>query len=554
MMISSQNRITVKAIFLFLLLSSIGLPQSVFEPVHSEIYDFLERMNANGIVEFHSEIKPIARTDIAQLLISIESEKQKLSSVDRDDLEFFKSEYFDEIRFIKDEVQDKPRLEYFEKGISGRFRFFSYNDEKFSLFADPVFGYSFNSVDGERVTHRWNGIKLFGYFDKHWGFDLNFRDNDESGNNIDFGKQNTPESGINISKKSADNLQYSELRGGISYTWSSGSLTAGKDFFNIGSGQEGQLILSSKAPSFPFIRFDFSPVSWLKFIYIHGWLKSNIPDSSSIRHTLVENRESISPIPKYIASHLVSFYPGDDLSVSLGESVVYSGDLQPVYLIPVMFFRLADHYLSAKGSNSGANAQLFADASYRLTGISSKVYSTIFIDELSLESLSSGNAVSAIGYTFGGTISDPVFPGSFLNIEYTRLNPFVYMNSNDAHLYRNDNYQLGHWIGSNGDIISVKYSQKIIRALSFSISGWYFRKGKTELPEQQYEVPYPDFLYGSKRIDKNVTISVIYRPIHELFAKAYFLYSDISDSEDGRTPAFKLEQLSDFGISLYYGL
>ena len=154
----------------------------------------------------------------------------------------------------------------------------------------------------------------------------------------------------------------------------------------------------------------------------------------------------------------------------------------------------------------------------------------------------------------GGTISDPVFPGSFLNIEYSRLNPFVYMNSNDAHLYRNDNYQLGHWIGSNADLFSVKYSQKIIRPVRLEISGWYFRKGQTELPEQQYEVPYPDFLYGARRLDKNLTISIIYKPIHELTGKITYSYSNISDSEEGRTPAFKLGRQNNFSFSIYYGL
>ncbi len=553
-MIYKGNRIPGKLILLILIICSVAYPQTVFEPVHTEIYDYLERMNANGVIEFHSEIKPVSRMEIARLLDIIESKKQTLGSIDNEDLEFFKAEYFDEIRLLKNEIQEKPRLEYFEKGIANRFRFFSYNDKLFSLFADPIFGYTFNSVDGEKVTHRWNGIKMFGYFGKHWGFDLNFRDNDESGKNIDFGKNNIPVTGVNISKQSNENLQYSYLRGGISYTWSSGALTAGKDFFNIGSGQEGQLILSSKAPSFPFIRFDFQPVNWVKFIYVHGWLKSNIPDSSSIRQTLVEGRESISPVPKFIASHLLSFYPNDDLSISLGESVVYSGDLQPIYLIPVMFFRLADHYLSSTGSNSGANAQLFADASYRITKIRSKFYTTVFIDELSLESFSDKNKVSAIGFTLGWTFSDPVISGSILNIEYSRLNPFVYMNSNDAHLYRNDNYQLGHWIGSNGDIISIKYMQKIFRAVSMKVSGWYFRKGQTELPIQQYQVPYPDFLYGARRLDKNVKFSIIYKPMHELTGEINYSYSSISDSEEGRTPVFKLGKQNNFGISVYYGL
>lgn len=531
-----------------------SLPQTVYQPVQSDIYNYLERMFINGIINFHSEIKPVSRTEIAKQLFIIEKNVAQISAADKEELQFYKAEYFDEFNRLENDTLRVKRLEYFEKGAAGRFRFFTYNDNRFSFFADPVFGYSVSSVSDEILAHRWNGLQIFGYYDNNWGFDLNFRDNDESGKHIDFLKTNSPLTGNNISKQSKENLQYTELRGGISYTWNSGALTAGKDFFNIGSGNEGQLIISSKAPSFPFIRFDFYPVDWLRFIYFHGWLKSGIPDSSSIRKTLVEGRPAISPVSKFIALHMISFYPNENISISIGESIVYSESPEPLYFIPVMFFRLADHYLSSKESNSGANAQLFADFSYRFSSIRSKFYATLFVDELSLEALTGGNNLSAIGYTIGATISDPLFIGSSLNIEYSRLNPFVYMNSNDANLFTNNGYQLGHWIGSNSDIFSMNYSQKIIQPLSVKISGWYFRKGQSELPEQQYKLPYPHFLYGQKRIDKNVTFSVKYRFMHALFATAYYTYSDISDLEEGRTPAFKLGQFNNFGVSVFYNL
>jgi hypothetical protein len=34
-----------------------------------------------------------------------------------------------------------------------------------------------------------------------------------------------------------------------------------------GSGVSGQIILSDKAPSFPYIKLELEPVSWLKFVY-----------------------------------------------------------------------------------------------------------------------------------------------------------------------------------------------------------------------------------------------------------------------------------------------
>ena len=117
----------------------------------------------------------------------------------------------------------------------------------------------------------------------------------------------------------------------------------GKDYINWGSGREGQLILSSKAPSFPFIKFDIKPVSWLRFQYIHGWLASNLIDSSSIYASTDipggkvyyrENQRS-----KYIAANFLSIIPWKNIIFSLGNSIIYSdGGVRIPFLIPFIWY------------------------------------------------------------------------------------------------------------------------------------------------------------------------------------------------------------------------
>jgi hypothetical protein len=219
-----------------------------------------------------------------------------------------------------------------------------------------------------------------------------------------------------------------------------------------------------------------------------------------------------------------------------------------------MFFRLADHYLSSEGSNTGDNAQLFADASYRISPTNSKVYGSVFIDELSLEKILEGENLSSVGYTVGAELSDIIIPNSSFVLEYTKIQPFVYTNSNDAQTYKSHNYQLGHWIGSNSDMIYLSYKQNIRRGLSIKLSGWYFRKGQTEEPEQQYQLPYPSTLYGARRTDKRISLEVTWQPVHNLFVRGYYAYSDISDEEEGRTEEFMLGTYNNFGFAVYYGL
>ena len=344
-----------------------------------------------------------------------------------------------------------PSTEWLSSNRTGRFRLFNYRDSTFSIYIDPILGFEGGSLYGSSYTHRWNGVSFFGYAGSNWGFSMSFNDNEETGRYIDSTRLFSPAPGFNLTKRGKNSIQYDDVQGDVTYSWNSGSISAGKYYLNWGSGKGGQLILSDKAPSFPLIQFEFSPVSWLRFTYFHGWLKSNVVDSSSIRATAVIGRENIDEVPKFIAAHMLSFYPNDEFTFSIGESIVYSDRLQPVYFIPVLFFRVADHYLSSKDTHSSSgNAQMFADASYKNLALRTKFYGTLFIDELSLESVFKGGNLSAIAFTLGFESVDPIIKNSSFVLEYTRINPFVYMNSNDAQLYTNNGYQLGHWIGSNG--------------------------------------------------------------------------------------------------------
>jgi len=529
--------------------------QTVYQPVTSDIYNLLERLYITGAIEYHSEIKPIPRKEIAEYLIGALSNRDKLTELDLKEIEFYRKEFADEISFISDSSHLKlPRIEFFTFGENERFRLFNYRDSIFTFNLDPILGIQYGNEWNSGFSQRWNGLEFFGYVSDSWGYSLDLRDNLEQGDNIDYKKINVPAAGINISKNTDNSIQYSVVNAQVNYSWNTGNLSFGKYAMNVGNGRAGQIISSSKAPTYPLLRLDFRPVSWLNFIYFHGFLESDIPDSSTYRSTSVDGRESISDIAKFIASHMLSFYLGDDISLSIGESIIYSETLEPIYLIPIMFFRLADHYLSSEGSNTGDNAQLFADASYRISPINSKVYGSVFIDELSLEKILEGENLSSVGYTVGAELSDIIIPNSSFVLEYTKIQPFVYTNSNDAQTYKSHNYQLGHWIGSNSDMIYLSYRQNILRGLSIKLSGWYFRKGQTEVPKQQYELPYPSTLYGARRNDKRINLEMTWQPVHNLFVRGYYAYSDISDEEEGRTEEFMLGTYNNFGFAVYYGL
>lgn len=545
----------MKLFLLTILLFTITLhSQAVFEPVESDVYGFLERQSVKGLISFNSEIKPLLRSELTSKLLKLNDMRSELSNTDKDLLDFYMDEYHHEIKMQQTDGIFNADLRFLSSGPTGnRFRFFEYSGKNFSLFADPMLSFSYKTEYDENVFVRRNGLRAHGYVLNNWGFEFRFFDNEETGDRLDYGKYLIPDRGVVITKRKPDAFEYDEVNASVTYEWSTGLLSLGKDNFSIGSARHGNIILSDKAPSFPFIRFDFYPVDWLRFFYFHGFLVSNLPDSSTLRYGSVPRRTAIADVPKFIAFHTLSIYPIRDLSVTVGESIVYSEYVQPIYFIPVMFFRVADHYLGRTNQSSSGNAQMFIDASFKVSPLAAKIYGSLFIDELSLNKLFEGENHSAIGYTAGAEFFDPLFANSSFCLEYTKISPFVYMNSVDAQLYSNEFYKLGHWIESNGDIFSASYGQNFTRALKLQLHGWYFRKGRTELPEEQYQSPYPATLYGERRNDLSLKISLGYRPYHALTAEVYYFYRSIQDEDELRTPSGYRGTFNDFGIKLSYG-
>jgi hypothetical protein len=181
-------------------------------------------------------------------------------------------------------------LDYLSYGNSDRFRFISYHDSTFSIYADPISGYDVNSRSGEQIVHGKNGADVFGQFGKYLGFHLTFYDNTERGNYIDFNKDFTEQTGLNYKIKRINSLDYDDVTGSLIYSWKWGDFSLAKDYMRWGSGRAGQIILSDKAPSFPMIRLNVYPADWINFTYIHGYLNSGAIDSSTIRMNTMKPR------------------------------------------------------------------------------------------------------------------------------------------------------------------------------------------------------------------------------------------------------------------------
>lgn len=540
----------------FILFSLRISAQVVYEPLHRDVYNFLSRLAQKGIMEYNDQIKPLSRIYIAQKLIEAEGQVG-LTQLEKEELDFYKSDFFNEISFLRGEKRKKT-TKIVEKDEGGRLRLFSYSDDKFKLNVSPIFGVKAGLRDEKKLTHFWNGLYLYGYIFDFLGFSFDFRDNTESGKTIDRLKQFTPVTGINpkINRNEVnynpDKIEYNEAKTTISANWSWGNFTVGKEFFQWGYGEGGNLVLSTKAPSFPFIRLDLRLADWISFNYLHAWLLSDVVDSSDI-YFASDGRERFHFREKYLASHTLTIFPTRGLNISLGESIVYSDKIEVLYLMPFMFFRLADHYLSRQYNNAGSNAQFFASVSSRNHLKNTHLYGTLFIDEITLNNaFNPEKQRNHFGFTLGASTVDLPIDNLKFTLEYTKILPYVYSHFIQTTSYQSASYNLGHWMGSNADQVYGSLNYRFIRGLKATLWGQYIRKGEEADVRKEQDLPQPAFLSGLQTNYTYFGFSLSYEFVHELFIRADF--QNVKTSVEQVDKSFIDSNLTEAYFSIYYGL
>ncbi len=113
-------------------------------------------------------------------------------------------------------------------------------------------------------------------------------------------------------KYSGKGGEFSEMRGGVTYSWRWGNVGVVKDNIQWGSGYNGSNILGGRTPSFAMIKLNITPARWVELNYLHGWLVSEVIDSSRTYTSGDEVRKVYHP--KYIAANLIAFKPFRGLS------------------------------------------------------------------------------------------------------------------------------------------------------------------------------------------------------------------------------------------------
>jgi len=465
------KKINMKQTILSVVLSLVMLSiyaQDIPEHIsYTRIYDYLDELAMDGIIDLNSVAKPYSRGFITGKLLEAQKQATQLNHRQWEDLTFFLNEFALE--------QGKLPNTNFSLKRNDQLTFaflqpaFNYRDTLFRARISPILGMNITSNGNGTIVKRWYGADLQMMIGKHLSIYGSLRDISVDGPLLARPSYLNDSPGYEY-KESTSGGDFSDSRGGIKYSWNWGSIGLVKDNVIWGDNYHGSNILSGRTPSFPMLTLHLKPVKWFEMQYFHGWLVSNVLDSTryymdnlGTKHYRMSN--------KFIAANMFTFTPIHDLNLSIGNSIIYAEEnVQPAYFLPIAFYKSIDHTLTKGLGLENQNSQVFMNLSSR-TIKHLHLFTSIYSDEISwgrfLPSSAEKNPVSV---KVGATLSNFPFANVSVTGEFTRTNIINYKHSIPAITWASNGYNLGSYLDDNSQEIYLALKYKPIRGLDVSLS------------------------------------------------------------------------------------
>lgn len=531
--------------------------QAIPEHVTSTgIYNFLDELASEKVVDIHSAVKPYSKQLIYEKLAIAHLKDSLLNNRQKKELEFYQKVYqlWDGKSgnpYANEKVNLLQRFSD-KSAISSTHLGFVYRDSNFTAEVSPIWGYRYRNNDNGSVDHYWGGAGTSITIGKHIGIWASLRDNSISEILAWPGNFTRQESGnYKIGNGGRPGGDYSEMRGGVSLAWNWGHLSLVKDHVQWGDHQHGPNILDSRAPSFAMIKLHLKPVQWFEFDYLHGWLVSEVIDSTLTYTTQYgESRQVFRP--KNIAANIFTLHPWSHTSFSFGNSIIYSdvGGAHPAYLIPFLFYKSIDHTLNHKIQNQ--NSQMFFNASVRKIK-HLHLYGSLFVDELSITRIGDEDRHNFFSWKGGSKLQNWPIANVSLGYEYTHTYPLTYKHRVRATTFATNEFGLGHYLGDNSQEHYGEISVKPFPKLKLKIAYWQ----STHFNDYEYDI------YEGIRVDelpvfedqswqnKTLQVTASYEFWQNMYLKLIYQDSNIKGFDiDGQNAQYYLDM---FTPAYYHG-
>jgi len=557
-----------KKLFLFFIVNIIVLNTNLFSQEvpqsvsNTGIYEFLDELANNHIISINSAVKPYSRLFISKRLAEAEEKKDQLNPRQQKELDFYmmdfgkemNNEWLNGVTACPDLSGAQRRKGETVKWLNGskeqrqngprkRIDLFYYQDSLFSLTVNPILGGEiFDNSSGVAYYAR-NGVEARGYLQK-WGFYASLVDNHEKPL-LGLPQYLTQRFDGHI-KNSND---FSEMKGGVTYSWKWGSAGLVKDNIQWGNNHHGANIFGGNNPSFVQLKLHISPVKWFDFNYFHGWLNSMVVDSAhsywltNSYGTIYRERYH----KKFIAANMFTFTPFNNLNISAGNSIIYDNEtLKYAYLIPVFFYKSVDHSLTSGIANM--NSQMFFDVSSRQIKYL-HLYATLFVDELSFSRFTEKDQWNFLSWKAGFRLDDLPVSNLSLTTEFTYTYPLAFQHNVPTLTFQNQGYNLGYYLKDNSREWYVAFDYRPIRTLDINLSFIDAIRGPDYTELGIYRVGNPPLAFVQWH-NTSYVIKASYQVINDLYTWLSFSSSNITgDARWSPEYFFGKKNTVNFGMS-----
>lgn len=477
---------------LSLSLSAQRIPQMI---EYTEVYDFLEELTTDGVIQTNAAVKPYTRDYIAARLMEAQAKDSLLNKRQKEDLQFYLQDFALECDTLptyysyghKHVTQWKTAVS--NLNLADPSLHILTKDKIFKMRVRPILGMDLSYNKKGLLTHRVYGAEIQMDIAHHvsiWG---SIRDNSWDGtrlkesyfptiyDQISGARVTKPQYLNNLAgvqyKESNYGGDFSDSRGGISlYAWW-GSIGILRERVTWGDAQHCSNILSAHNPAVPMVTLQLTPCKWFQFDYFHAWLVSNVIDST---YYYAENyKEGVTkynyrPANKFMAANMFTFMPCKYVQFGFGNSIVYAErNVQAAYFIPIAFYKSLDHLLTKGLGTENQNSQAFATITVRPTD-HLRLYGSFFLDEFKLARLKKSNPQkNPISYLVGFNWSGWPVKGLALRGEFMRSYIATYVHSIAVLDYTSNSYQMGHYMGANAQSIWLQLSYRPTRSLRLTL-------------------------------------------------------------------------------------
>jgi hypothetical protein len=526
--------------------------QTAYEHISATgIYHFLDEMATEKHILLNTAIKPYPRTLIAEKLKELTLKQDQLNKRQKAELQFYLREFYIELQ--SDTIANlntQPLKPYHQKNnhtLSLLPPIYAFNSKPFSLNFRPYGGGEGYTNTKATLYNSYFGGSIFLYGWKNIAIYANYRDAYQAKEVLAMPTYLTQSPGANYKLNNGNRPggDYSEMRGGITYTYKWFNIGIVKDHVQWGNNYNGSNILSGRTPSFAMLKLQIKPTKWFELNYLHGWLVSEEVDSartyypgSGVPRTVYRD--------KYIASNFITIGPVKGVALSLGNSIIYSDvNVQPAYFIPFLFYKSVDHTLNHGIDNQ--NSQIFFDLSIRsLKHL--HVYSSVYIDEFSVTRIKDKDRRNFYSIKAGAKVNNFPFNNIAYFFEFTQSTPLTYTHRVPALTYASNKFNMGHYLGDNAREYAAGISYKPIRQVFITAGYALALKGKENpyafisggTPVDEY--PFLDTItWQNQQISLNVSYEFAYNCKVDL---TYIHSNTTSKSANNQTPDYYLQRYS----------